>query len=437
MRSLLGPLLNRSPVPLAGSVGRVGMAAGGTPNNMVGQMAAMGAVGTLFGIVNRTSNGAAKVNWRLWRNAQTRSGERVEGERTEVTRHVALDVWNKPNPFMARQEFVESFQQHIDLTGEGWWVIGRDPRATLPLEMWVVRPDRMAPVPDPYEFISGYVYKSPDGQLIPLGLDEVIQIKMPNPLDPYRGMGPVQAVMAVADSRRYSIEWNRNFFINSAEPGGFVKFQKTLTDAEFLQWQERWREQHRGVAAAHRVGVLENADWVERKFTQRDMQFAQLVDVTGDMMREAFGIHKATLGLSDDVNRANAEAARWLFAEDITIPRLDRIKGKLNGQYLPLFDADPLLEFDYDDPRPSSAEQENADRDSKIAAAVALIGVGADRAATLAAFGLPDIPFTALPAPAPQPAQVLAAFQAIAMLGGEPQRDVLEALAELEPTAPR
>jgi len=400
MRSLLGPLLNRSPVPLAPSSGRIGGMTGGTPNNMAGQMAAMGQVGTLFGIVNRTSNGTAKVDWKLYRNKETRRGARPEAageDREEVTAHAALDLWNQPNPFMARQELVEATQQHIDLTGEGWWVIGRDPRANIPLEMWPVRPDRMAPVPDPYEFMSGYVYFGPEGQLIPLGLDEVIQIKMPNPLDPYRGMGPVQAILAVADSRRYSIEWNRNFFINSAEPGGFVKFEKALSDTEFKQWQERWRESHRGVAAAHRVGVLENAEWVERKFTQRDMQFAELTAVTGDMMREAFGIHKASLGLSDDVNRANSEAARWLFAEELLVPRLDRIRGKLNNQFLRLFDADPALEFDYEDPRPSSAEQENADRDSRVTAAMAVVEKGGDWDATLAAFGLPPIERAAQP----------------------------------------
>lgn len=406
MRSLR-TLVNKSPVPLSSVSSRLGGMLGGTPNNAVGQMQAYGSVGTLFGIVNRTSNGTAKVNWRLWRNPRNPTGER-----TEVTAHAALDLWNKPNPFTARGEFVEAEQQHIDLTGEGWIVIGRDARSSLPLELWTVRPDRMAPVPHPTEYLAGYVYRSWDGQLIPLGLDEVIQLKMPNPLDPYRGMGPVQAIMSVLDSRRFSIEWNRNFFINSAEPGGFVKFEKSLSDPEFARWQERWREQHKGVAAAHQVGILENAEWVERKFTQRDMQFAQLTEATSDMILEAFGMHKASLGKSNDVNLANALAARWLFADDLLIPRLDRFKGALNEKLLPLFGGpsgavDPLLEFDYDDPRPERSEEEIADRDSRVAAAMAIIAAGGDWDETLAAFGLPAIPRAEMPAlPAAPPAGI-------------------------------
>jgi hypothetical protein len=43
----------------------------------------------------------------------------------------------------------------------------------------------------------------PDGQQIPLERDEVI--RLPNPLDPYRGVGPAQSILAdlaVADFRR-------------------------------------------------------------------------------------------------------------------------------------------------------------------------------------------------------------------------------------------
>jgi phage portal protein BeeE len=265
----------------------------------------------------------------------------------------------------------------------------------------------MAPVPSATSFIAGYVYRSPDGSLIPLGVDDVICLKMPDPMDPYRGLGPVQAALRIADSQRYGVEWNRNFFINSAEPGGFVVFKKTLSDPEFKRWQERWREQHQGVAAAHRVGVLENAEWVERKMTQKDMQFSELVETSRDMIREAFTIHKASLGLADDVNRANAEAARWLFAEDILVPRLDRIAGALNQKLLPLFDADPRLEFCYQDPSPTDEASEREDMAARVDMALAVIAAGGEWEATFLAFGLPVIPReepAALPAPVAPPA---------------------------------
>ncbi|TDC63891.1 phage portal protein [Micromonospora sp. KC207] len=404
MRSLLGglaTLVNRAPVAYVGPGQRLSIPWVGT-SGAEAQMRAMGSVGTLFAIVNRTSNATSQVHWRLWRTAP--SGRRED--RVEVTRHLALDLWRKPNPFMTGQEFVESTQQHVDLTGEGWWVVERDARArSIPLGLWPVRPDRMEPVPSPTEFLAGYIYHGPDGREVPLRLDEVIQLRMPNPLDPYRGMGPVQAILTDLDSARYSAEWNRNFFRNSAEPGGIIEVDKRLSDDEFDEMSTRWNEQHRGVANAHRVAVIEQGKWVNRTFTMRDMQFTELRSVSRDVIREAFGIPKFAVGDVDDVNRATADASSAWFGEHLTVPRLERFKGALNNDFLPMFGSTAVgLEFDYDSPVAGDEAAANAERTSKATAAKTLTDAGYDPAEVLAVVGLPPMRHTAPAGPPALPA---------------------------------
>jgi HK97 family phage portal protein len=403
-RTLLGALLNRTatstPVPFAPRTARHAFGYAGR-RDAVAQMAAMGSVGTLFSIVNRTSNATSQVDWKLYRKAKSGRAE----DRVEVTSHAALDLWQKPNGFMPRQEFVEASQQHIDLTGEGWWVIAQHERVKLPLELWPVRPDRITPVPDPETFLAGYMYTSPDGQQIALDLDQVIQLRMPNPLDPYRGMGPVQSILSDLDATKYSAEWNRNFFLNSAEPGGIIEVPNALSDPDFDQLRMRWNEQHRGVANAHRVAILEHGKWVDRKFTQRDMQFAELRGVSRDVIREAFGIPAFALGEVADVNRATAEASKTWFAEMLTVPRLERIKAALNHDLLPLFGATAKgLEFDYCDPVPPDVETEAAQLTARANAAEALRRAGWDPDDILSAVGLPDMRH-ASPTPAAVPQQ--------------------------------
>ncbi|MFD5509119.1 phage portal protein [Streptomyces sp. NPDC127051] len=392
-RTMLGAILNRAasaaapPVPFASRAQSHAYGFGGRRDAQA-QMAAMGSVGTLFSIVNRTSNATSQVEWKLWRKASSGRAE----DRIEVTSHAALDLWNKPNPFMPRQEFVEATQQHIDLTGEGPWVISRHQASPIPLEIWPVRPDRITPIPDPETFLRGYMYQAPGGELIPLGLDEVIFLRMPNPLDPYRGMGPVQSILTDLDATRYSAEWNRNFFLNSAEPGGIIEVPNALGDAEFDELRERWNEQHRGVANAHRVAILEHGKWVERKYSQRDMQFAELRSVSRDVIREAFGIPAFALGEVADVNRATAEASSTWFAEMLTVPRLKRIKAALNHDLLPLFGpAAKGLEFDYESPVPPDAETETKTLTARANAARTLIEAGLSKDDVLSAVGLPEI----------------------------------------------
>lgn len=399
VNSLLGGLatvVNKTPVPFTGRIALPGLAVGGG-SDPTAQMRAMGSVSTLFAIVHRLSNATAQVNWRLYRSAA--SGR--EEDRTEVTTHFALTVLNKPNQFFTRGELIESTQQHLDLTGEGWWLVARDERArALPVELWPVRPDRISPVPHPTEFLTGYLYRGPDGESIPLQLDEVIQLRMPNPLDPYRGMGPVQTLLADLDATRYSAEWNRNFFLNSAEPGGVIEFEDKLTDEEFAELTTRWREQHQGVAAAHRVAIIEKGKWIDRKYSMRDMQFAELRGIAREIIREGFGFPKAMLGTVDDVNRANAEANEVVFGRWLLIPRLERIKQALNNDFLPLFGSTGKgVEFDYDNPVPDDREADNAELTARANAAKALVESGYSPQGVLSAVGLPDIAYGGAPAP--------------------------------------
>lgn len=401
MRSLLGAVKAtvgiESPVPFVSGdqikpvTGKGGMAA---------QMATYDQVGVVFSIVSKLATGVASVDWHLWREAQ--SG--IKEERVMVTNHAALDMLNQPNPWHSRQEYLEGTQQHIDLAGEGWWVITRSSiyNSPIPLGMYYVRPDRMAPIPHPTRFIDGYVYFGPKGEMIPLGVDEVIQVKMTNPNDPYRGVGPMGPAMIDSESARLSAIWNRNFFVNDASPGGLIKLDRKLTDDQFKAFGERWRGQHQGVANAHRVAVLEQGDWIERAFNMRDMQFVELRNLSDEQIRKAFGFPKTMLGSVDDVNRANAEAGKAMFAEHCVMPRLERLKGALN-RLLRMFGptADGLV-FDYDNPIPPNAEQQNADRASKSTAAQILVTAGWEPTAVLEVVGLPDMPFVG-PPPAPAP----------------------------------
>lgn len=405
MKSLFGGLvdsLNKAPVsytPRYGTGLSQMLLGGSSRGNPEAQMRAMGNVGTLHAIISRITTATSLARWRLWKKAA--SG--LDEDRTEITKHLALDIWNKPNPFFTRPLFVETTQQHVELVGETEWLVARNPvMRSLPLELWPVRPDRITPVPDPTEFLKGWVYSGPDGEKVPLQVDEVIQLRLPNPLDPYRGLGVVQSILVDLDSTRYSAEWNRNFFLNSAEPGGVVELDRRLSDPEWEEMNARWNEQHKGVANAHRVAMIEQGKWVNRTFTMRDMQFSELRGVSREVIREAFGFPKPLLGSVDDVNRANAEAGEVVFARWLIVPRLERIKEALNTQFLPMFGTSASgLEFDYDEIVPADREADNAEMTAKANAVKTYIDTGFDPAEVCEFLEVPEMKFEK-PEPPPQ-----------------------------------
>lgn len=373
------------PVPYVSRTGGMGGGLGASGGSELGAMAA---TGTGFAVVDLLANSCAQVEWRLYKVGK--SG--MEGDREEVPDHPALTLWRKPNPFMVRALFMESVNQHYELTGGGAMVIYKV--GALPVQLWPCRPDRLEPVPDQTKFLTGWIYKTPDGEKVPLGIDEVLWIRTPNPMDPYRGLGPFGSLGPVQDTARYADLYNRNFFINSAEPGGIIKAPTMLSDEDFARVKQRWNESHRGVAAAHRVAILEGMEWVDRSTTHKDMQFVELRHQARDTIMEAKRVGKHMLGITEDVNRANAEAAEVVHARWQLIPRLERWKQLLNYQLLPMFGdvTGRGFEFDYDNPVPEDADQERADLTARVDAWVKLVDQGADPMGAASAVGLPEIP---------------------------------------------
>lgn len=400
LRSLLGGELhtaiarrgvrNEAPVPYTSkwrsSLGALGLSGG--PGGAREELEQYGCNGTLFGVVSTLATATSLVNWRLWRKAPSGKDE----DRVEVTNareSAPLMVWNKPNDFFSRQELVEGTQQHVDLTGEGWWVILR--AFGVPVEIWPVRPDRMTPVPSVKDFIAGYIYTSPDGEQVPLLREDVIMLRWPSPLDIYRGQGPQPALSGDLGNEEAQRAWSESFFRNSALPGGIIKIDVKLGDEEFEELADRWNRSHRGITNAGRVAILEQGDFVPLAYNQRDMQFVETRGLTKQAILDAYGFPKFGIGDVQDVNRASAEASKAYIAEAKTVPRLERIKGALNNDFLPMFGPEfsAKYEFDYDNPVPPDSETENATLTAQTNAVATLVRAGFSSDEACAVVGLP------------------------------------------------
>lgn len=309
----------------------------------------MGSVGWLFAVIERISTSLAASEWKLYVERN--------GEREEITDHPLLDIWKNPNPFYSQSEFLEDSSNHFELTGEMAWVVVRGLGGAI-VELWPVRPDRIKPVPDKDDYISGYIYQV-GSEAVPLETDDVIFMRRPHPTVPYRGIGQVQTLLHDIGSEQLASAWQRNFFANSALPSGIIELDHNLSPMDFQRLVERWREQHQGVSNAHRVAILERGKWTERKFTQADMQFKEIRMLNRDLILGAYGFPTALLGISENVNKANADAAELMFARWLIRPRLIRIRDKMNQTLVSQFDSN--LFMDFTDPVPADKTSDLAE----------------------------------------------------------------------------
>lgn len=401
MKSAIAKLRQSGPpVPLASNYRRGHMFdLGAGRASRENYMRAYGRSGTVFSIVSLLAQASATPQWHLYKKQpqdgrrRYTTGDQGSDQRTEVVQHAALTLWNKPNAFHTGFEFREGSNQHQELTGETFWVVQREGGLNFPTSMWYVRPDRMEPVPDPNDFLIGWMYNGPSGEQIPLKLNEVIIEKLPDPLDPFRGAGPVASILPNIEQQRYATEYQRNLFINSAEPGGIITVDKRLSDPEWDELIDRWRESHQGIARVARLAVLESgAAYTPGGHTNKDLEYGALRLANRDELREAWRMHKHMLGTSDDVNRANAQTAEEVFEGWQNIPRLERRKDTLNNKLLPMFGVTGEgVEFDYEDPSPDNREADNAELVAKANAAKTLVDAGFDPDDVLETVGLPSM----------------------------------------------
>ena len=84
------------------------------------------------------------------------------------------------------------------------------------------------------------------------------------------------------------------------------------------------------------------------------MQMEQLRKLNRDIILGAFGIPASVMGVTESVNRANAEAGDVMFGRWILKPLLERIKQAVNERLV--HSMDKTLMLDYADPRPENRE---------------------------------------------------------------------------------
>lgn len=310
------------------------------------------AKGWVYGCVNVIADEVASIDMFL---RQTKNGEEVE-----VDDHPALDLIYKPNNAMTRFDLINTTFQYLELAGEAPWYVAFTKGKVA--NIILLRPDRLTVLPGKNgEMIGGYKYKiygDSGVQEIELEPHEVIPLKYVDPDNLLRGKGPLQAAAETVDLDNFSERWNSQFFQNSASPNAVLQTDKALAKEVRNRLEKKIKEKWTGLDNSHKTLILEQGlKWEKISLSQKDMDFIEQQKFSRDKILSIFRVPKSALGLTEDVNRANAEATDYVFAKRTIKPKMIRFIEQLNIFYLPLFEKTENLYFDFKDPVPENIDQ--------------------------------------------------------------------------------
>lgn len=275
-----------------------------------------------------------------------------------IDNHEIIALLNHPNPNMTRHDLIMAHQAFLDLDGNSFWYLARDDDGKGAIkEIYLLRPDRVKVVAgraNPLQ-VDGYLFTQPGGQKISFDPQEILHFKNFNPMGyhpfPHRGMGIVEAAMWAIETDNEARNWNYRFFKNSAKPDGYLT---TAGDAapdpdELLRIRAEWESTHGGSDNASRIAILGGGlKWESIASTAKDMDFVNQRTFSRDEILSLFRVPKTIVGITDDVNRSNADASIYVFALRTVKPLMQNFTDHLNEMLLPEYGDD--LEFGFTSP---------------------------------------------------------------------------------------
>jgi HK97 family phage portal protein len=240
----------------------------------------------------------------------------------------------RPNLTQSPDDVRVAIATNIQMRGNAFIVKSEEERNGLPLALYAWPSKYFTPhITDSGIFI-GWWMKRGKADKIALPPERVIHIPTFNPDDELMGLAPLDVLKQSYSALWEAVVYNRKFFRNDGTPSMVYKSKTLLSPREKEQFEKMLKDR-RGLDKAHTSQLLEgDIDATIVGFSQKDMQFLELVKYFGDDALMVFGVPKAQVSKYEDVNYATALAQDKTFITSTCIPLMRKVEGKINAQWL-------------------------------------------------------------------------------------------------------
>lgn len=270
---------------------------------------------------------------------------------TPVLQHPILDLLDRFNEFTDASSGFYLTQSHRKLAGDAFWLL--DGKAPKIRAVYLLQPDkvtlRFGKVAGGQRIIDGYDFETKvDKEVIKkeYDADEMIHFKIPNPANPYRGKSAVEAAADAIDTDNYATEANKSLFKRGLINNFILSTEKSMTPEQLAELRAQFDAKYAGVDNANRTMILSGGLKPEGiGMSNKDAEFIAQQTWYRDKIMSIFGNNRAVLGITDDVNRSNAESTILNWKRTTVKAEMKAICDTLNEFLVPKFGDNMLLGF--------------------------------------------------------------------------------------------
>lgn len=285
--------------------------------------------------------------------ATTRFGvKRRRGEDViEITNHPFELLLEDPNSLQSRFEFLVTAFSYYKLTGNNYIWLNRTEPTAVPMEMWIVPPSEIVPVPDGNLFIQGYEYQPSNSAAMLIPPWQIVHVKSFNPHNQFLGLSPVESVARQSYSDLGKTERDSKLFNDqNGNPPGIMAFADNYSNDE---WEQMQREVEERARKMKRFLMIRNTkqggvNWLQTAMSNVDLQYLDSRRFAKEEIYDVFAPGLASM-LSVNATEANSKTGKGTFGEYTLWPMLDALAQKITTSILPAYGL--KLKGEFDDPR--------------------------------------------------------------------------------------
>ncbi len=275
--------------------------------------------------------------------------------------HPILSLMRRPNAAQGRAELMEALFGQLLLSGNAY-VEAVQTDENLPVELHVLRSDRMSVVPGADGWPKAYDY-AVGGKKHWFAAENICHIKSFHPQDDHYGFSPMQAAAMAIDVHNSASRWSKSLLDNAARPSGALVWKGdghgVMAEDQFRRLSDEIEQNYRGARNAGRPMVLEGGlDWKPMGFSPSDMEFQKTKEASAREIALAFGVPPMLLGIQGDATYSNYQEANRAFYRLTVLPLVTRVAAAVSEWLVGFTGEDLMLKPDLDQVPALSAERD-------------------------------------------------------------------------------
>ncbi|MGB3555859.1 MAG: phage portal protein [Jannaschia sp.] len=247
--------------------------------------------------------------------------------------HPVIDLMRRPNGAQGGAEWFEALFGQLLLSGDSY--VEAVGGGGLPVELHVLRSDRMSVVPGPdgwpvaYDYaVGGRKHRFKVGEVSP-----ICHMRSFHPQDDHYGLSPMQAAATAIDVHNAASRWSKGLLDNAARPSGAIVHAgvEGMSPDQFDRLAAELEANHQGARNAGRPMLLEGGlDWKPMGFSPSDMEFQKTKEAAAREIATAFGVPPMMLGIPGDATYANYVEANRAFYRLTVLPLVGKVAEALS-----------------------------------------------------------------------------------------------------------